>query len=302
MDIHSLKKEITIGLDAINEQTYNILAFPRHIPQIEIDIAMGNMRKLYENFYALGKLNQKETEPKIAQKKSYTAPIPEPPTMIDAQKAIVEIEEPKAKEIPPVNAKPEVAPKAPEKKEEPKAQSLAPKIEPEPKPQKVSPPPPIVVAERPKTEKTIETIKEVATKKPEVPKKPVSPPPVVNKKPEDKKPKQSITTADLYENQSTLADKFMSTKDNSLGAQMQNNKISDLKKSIGINERFLFVSDLFGGSMEDYNNAIENLNSMGTRQQAHSVINNLSNKYDWDGRPDAFNHFLQYIERRFADE
>ncbi|MDZ7742619.1 MAG: hypothetical protein U5Q03_12925 [Bacteroidota bacterium] len=81
---------------------------------------------------------------------------------------------------------------------------------------------------------------------------------------------------------------------------MQQNKIKDLKDAIGINEKFLFINDLFDGNMQDYNNAIENINSMGTMEQADSVINKLKEKYNWKVKPDAVNHFMSYVERRFS--
>ena len=47
----------------------------------------------------------------------------------------------------------------------------------------------------------------------------------------------------------TLGEKMMG-EDRSLAAKLQQNPVQDLKAAIGINDKFLFVNELFGGSME----------------------------------------------------
>ncbi|MDZ7742618.1 MAG: hypothetical protein U5Q03_12920 [Bacteroidota bacterium] len=64
MNKRILKKEISNILEALHEQAEIILSHEGRIPQIEMDIAMGNIRKLYEDFYLLDKENRHE-EPAI---------------------------------------------------------------------------------------------------------------------------------------------------------------------------------------------------------------------------------------------
>jgi len=53
-----LKEVISQILEAICEQEAVIKKYKGHIPQIELDLIMENIRKLYENFQFLNKYNQ----------------------------------------------------------------------------------------------------------------------------------------------------------------------------------------------------------------------------------------------------
>ena len=54
-----LKEIIKQILDAINEEQTILWKYKDQIPQIELDLIMENIRKLYDNFHLLNKGNQK---------------------------------------------------------------------------------------------------------------------------------------------------------------------------------------------------------------------------------------------------
>jgi len=75
---NNIKKEIFQILDNVAEQHKIIDSYETQIPQIELDIILSNIRKLYENYTNLIKINkqQDDLKPKeegVAEKKS--API-----------------------------------------------------------------------------------------------------------------------------------------------------------------------------------------------------------------------------------
>ena len=278
MNISILKKEISNTLEALAEQTEVILSHEGRIPQIEMDIAMGNIRKLYEDYYTLDKENRAGKHLASEQKLK-----PEKQEIKKEEHAVPHKE--KASEVP---------------------EEKTPKTDPQenkPEPTRERTPPPVtekkkIAAETEEREKP----EEPEAKAPLAEKEQPAPKPKPEKAAPVEKSKDPVRTADLFaENNATLADKFRDEGDASLGARMQKNKITDLKDAIGINEKFLFINDLFDGNMQDYNNAVENINSMGTLEQAKSVISNLGEKYKWDVKPDAVNHFMSYVERRFSD-
>ena len=96
----------------------------------------------------------------------------------------------------------------------------------------------------------------------------------------------------------TLAEKMMG-EDNSLAAKLQQNPIRDLKSVIGINDKFLFVNELFGGSMEKYNKSIENLNDLKTLNGALIYLNELKIELQWNSSNEAYQKLKELVSRKF---
>ncbi len=72
-------------------------------------------------------------------------------------------------------------------------------------------------------------------------------------------------------------------EDKSIGTRMQTHPITNLKEAIGVNEKFLFINELFGGNIEDYREAIARLNDMEDMKAAFDYLNQLGRDYSWDG-------------------
>ena len=96
----------------------------------------------------------------------------------------------------------------------------------------------------------------------------------------------------------TLGEKMMG-EDNSLAAKLQQNPVPDLKSVIGINDKFLFVNELFGGSMEKYNKSIENLNDLKTLNGAMIYLNELKIELQWNSSNEAYLKLKELISRKF---
>lgn len=91
--------------------------------------------------------------------------------------------------------------------------------------------------------------------------------------------------------------------DNSLANRLGQSKIDDLKKAIGLNERFLFSNELFNGNMEAFNRSLNELNHIATREDAHKYINlQLKEQYNWDEESETVAAFLSLVERRFIEQ
>lgn len=96
----------------------------------------------------------------------------------------------------------------------------------------------------------------------------------------------------------TLGEKMMG-EDNSLAAKLQQNPGRDLKSAIGINDKFLFVNELFGGSMEKYNKSIENLNDLKTLNGAMIYLNELKIELQWNSSNEAYLKLKDLVSRKF---
>lgn len=88
--------------------------------------------------------------------------------------------------------------------------------------------------------------------------------------------------------------------DKSISSRMQHNPISNLKSAIGINEKFIFVYELFGGNTQKYSEMIDKLNSMPGRNEAIALMESLRNEYRWDIENMAFQKLVDMVTRRYS--
>lgn len=86
----------------------------------------------------------------------------------------------------------------------------------------------------------------------------------------------------------------------SVGEKLQHNKITDLKASIGINEKFQFINELFDGNMKEYTVAVDRINNFSSPAEAESYIVNLEEVYKWQHDNPIAENFKELVERRFA--
>ena len=103
----------------------------------------------------------------------------------------------------------------------------------------------------------------------------------------------------VRENIPTLGDMLEQSEDKSLAARLQRKPVSDLITAIGINDKFLFLNELFGGSMEKYNKSIRSLNGFSTLLGAKTYMCELQIEFQWDCTSDAYKKLNDLVERRF---
>jgi hypothetical protein len=77
--------------------------------------------------------------------------------------------------------------------------------------------------------------------------------------------------------------------------------VKDLRKAIGINDRFLFINDLFRGDEAMYERSIKTINSFNIYAEAEYWISReLKVKLGWNKDHPAVQHFDQLVKRRFS--
>jgi hypothetical protein len=92
-----------------------------------------------------------------------------------------------------------------------------------------------------------------------------------------------------------IADLFEPLKPSSLNDKLQTNI------QIGLNDRIVFVKNLFEGSQEDFNRVISQLNTFKTEKEAKKFISKMVKPdYNWSEQEELENRLLAIIERRFA--
>ena len=92
-----------------------------------------------------------------------------------------------------------------------------------------------------------------------------------------------------------IADLFEPLKTSSLNDKLQTNI------QIGLNDRIVFVKNLFEGSQEDFNRVISQLNTFKTEKEAKKFITKMVKPdYNWSEKEELENRLITIIERRFA--
>jgi hypothetical protein len=82
---------------------------------------------------------------------------------------------------------------------------------------------------------------------------------------------------------------------------LKHEPIKDLRKAIGINDRFVFINDLFRGDEAMYERSIKTINSFYIFPEAEYWINReLIVKLGWDADGAIVKHFYQLVKRRFS--
>lgn len=98
----------------------------------------------------------------------------------------------------------------------------------------------------------------------------------------------------------SLNDKLKQGK-TELVEMLKETPIKDLRKAIGINDRFLFINELFRGDENMYERCIKTINSFSIFPEAeYWITRELKVKLGWNNEQPAVQHFDQLVKRRFS--
>ncbi|MFW5707904.1 MAG: hypothetical protein ACOC12_08290, partial [Bacteroidota bacterium] len=77
--------------------------------------------------------------------------------------------------------------------------------------------------------------------------------------------------------------------------------VANIKEAIGINEKFLFINELFSGDLKAYNDAVQQLNNCSSIQEAFELLNRYTEDFQWDGQRSAetIEKFANIVQRRY---
>lgn len=312
-----IKDEILDVLESLKEQIPVLINYKDKIPQIELDIVLDNIRKLYEDINDLKrceKPGEGENKPEsiTEKKKEEKTEEPDSSMIVDENKENLSNEErategDKSEQIVEeeiVRTEDKIEDKTEEVleiKEEIKSE-----VE-EEEEEKEVPEDIIIEGEKETTEKVVEKplrepVKIVfETKEEEIiaPKK---------RKIQEKAEIDLFSTseprlADKFKDQSTsINEKIVDNKeDKSIAAKMQKEKINDLKLAIGLNDKFLFINELFNGDMQAYSEAIEKINQQNSFEETRIILDDLNKKYNWNTQQDTYEKLLSLVERKFKN-
>jgi hypothetical protein len=112
-------------------------------------------------------------------------------------------------------------------------------------------------------------------------------------KPENQNQEKAVI-GETFQKERSLNDAIGEQK--STESVLTNGPISSLRAAIGLNDRFLFIREIFNNNTEKYNTVIENLDKLETIQQAVEYLKaNLSLQ-----KNDTSMKFVELLKRRFS--
>ena len=86
-----------------------------------------------------------------------------------------------------------------------------------------------------------------------------------------------------------------------LGSTLKASPIKELRKAIGVNDRFVFINELFRGDEPMYERSIKTINNFRILPEAeYWMERELKIKLGWDDSRDIVQHFYQLVRRRFS--
>jgi hypothetical protein len=100
-------------------------------------------------------------------------------------------------------------------------------------------------------------------------------------------------------NTESLNDILNKNRKTELADKLEHSPIKDLKATIGFNDKFSFIQNLFAGNDAAYKMAIDQLNSFTTKTEAEQLLHSLSNQHKWNDAEEVAEHFKELINRKF---
>ncbi len=118
--------------------------------------------------------------------------------------------------------------------------------------------------------------------------------------PVDEQKTEEIESFGKEKNQEPEPEKVKETEKPSTENKPQSDKVTK-GITIGLNDRVGFVNNLFGGSNEDFNRVLSQLNTFDNFEDAKNFVEDLvkPDYNDWKGKEDYEERFLEVVENKF---
>jgi len=114
----------------------------------------------------------------------------------------------------------------------------------------------------------------------------------------DKQPvRETIGEMSLFQRDSSLNETLGKQKPvHDVASSITETAVSDIWSAITINERFLFIRELFSNDHEGFKNTVTLLNSLNSWEAAKKF---MTDRFEWDKNNPVAEDFLNVVRRRF---
>jgi len=274
---------------------YNQLYDPSGaLSQVELDLMLDDLRNLYDTFKTIGQEN-------LNRKNAVERPQVSVASHITREPAYTQPEQ-RLETGKPAVAESSATTQTPEPEEE-----SAPLYTPEPDPETVTaaePPKAPMAGETARMEPQPPVSHETFASQPEMTEspKPVYGQAVQPAAGEVSAPVQqgpASTLAEKFNTSTSLSDAIASSQASAgTGPRMLLQPIADLNTGIGLNDKFSFISELFGNNPALYEEAITRINRAVNLDEANWILQKYFSEA-WDHKPETHDRLKNFIKRRF---
>jgi len=115
-----------------------------------------------------------------------------------------------------------------------------------------------------------------------------------------------LSLADIYleeekEGAGMLNEKLQTKEKQTLADTLSKSGGKSMMKMLTLNQRFMFVNELFDGNQDQFLSAIEQIDNMDNHKEASShVKKSFADKYNWDMETEEVEEFMELIDKRFG--
>ena len=233
---------------------------PNQIHQIDIDLAMSKVRNLYDMLLKLNAHDTYVSEYQIKEKLTINKPLAKQ----DIETIVEDVQKEELKK----------ASKTSETKQEVEIDLIKEEIK------------------KPELKKEVEPIKKIAFIEEEKPKK-------VQEK-QKKQESSSEIMADKFHSKTYMHDSF--TKGNpdkqDVSSKMKSKPITDINSAIGLNDKFVYVRELFNGNKDQFVETIQLLNNFDTFENA---LGYLKENFKWDYEEPIVVKLIELVRRKHTN-
>lgn len=109
----------------------------------------------------------------------------------------------------------------------------------------------------------------------------------------------SKTIGENYSQNKSVFDNISNTVNkNDVSSRFKSNGL-DLRRAIGVNEKFMFINDLFSGNLREYTEFIQVLNSEKSLEEANIIIAKAKEANNWNANSLAFTTLYEILIKKF---
>lgn len=119
---------------------------------------------------------------------------------------------------------------------------------------------------------------------------------------EESKPKNisnGKSIGEQYEQKKSIFENFSTNiKQDDISKRFNSPKI-DLRTAIGVNEKFMFINDLFSGNLREYTDFIQRLNEAETLEMANVILNGEKENKRWVANSLSYGTLTEILAKKF---
>ena len=322
MDIENIKLKINEIQQKINEQEVKILNQQEPIPMLELDVQMMYIRILYDQYLTLRSFLMQNNDSKDN----------------NPEESIQKEEKPLDNQLSIFDCKSNLSPKKQEKTEpqkvtkevvEEKTEEIVEKVEEEEKVEKEEKEEETQAIEDDIIEIDLDNLEFVEEEDDDEieDKSTVDSPykenffPQINPMIDDKEPEIAVpttkevlqktgipisssnTVSDIYKKEATeINDQFSGKQESNVADKLQKTQTNDLMKAIDVNDKFLFIRELFNGNGSLFTEVVNTINEFPKITEAIEYFEEMKTKYRWKEESEAYKRMYALILKKYSNK